>query len=580
MNASPFVRALAALLLPAVPALAQTRSNVLLIVADDVGVDSIASYGLGATPPPTPNIDALAARGVRFTNAQSCPVCSPTRASLLTGRHGFRTGVGTALVSSSPGLAPSEVLLPEILAPAGITTALIGKWHLGDDLGNATPTLDGFGLFTGTLHGAVSNYFSWPKIENLVSTTSTVYSTTDLVDEALDFIGTAQRPWMLEVAFHAAHSPYHRPPPRLHTQNLVGLDPAVTPIPFYKAMVEAMDTEIGRLLAGIPAAMLANTNVVFIGDNGTAHSVVEPPFDPTRSKGTIYQGGVRVPLIVAGPAVGGSPRVEANLVQAVDLFATIAAMQRVDARAAVPPLVPLDSVNFMPLLQAAGRPPVREFAYSEYFVGAEAMNVAGDAEVIRNARFELLRFQEQGGTVREEMYDLVVDPWETTDLLQQPLIGAAATAYRDLRRALAQLRDYPWVSPYGTGCSGAGISPVLRGVTDPVIGTTFTMRVTGLGVGALAAVGAIGFSDRHWLGLPLPWNMTPLGWTGCTLLASPDIQQVLVRGGTVADWVLPLPNDPALVGLGLFTQSFVLVPGANPAGLLATRALEVVVGSS
>lgn len=93
-------------------AAAQSPPNTLLIVADDVGVDAIGCYGLGAAPPPTPNIDALAARGVRFANAQSCPLCSPTRASALTGRHGFRTGIGTALGANDPGLAASEVRCP------------------------------------------------------------------------------------------------------------------------------------------------------------------------------------------------------------------------------------------------------------------------------------------------------------------------------------------------------------------------------------------------------------------------------------------------------------------------------------
>ncbi|MBM4062805.1 MAG: hypothetical protein FJ265_17175 [Planctomycetes bacterium] len=566
-----------ALTLPLAAAAAQTP-NTLLVIADDVGVDGVGCYGLGTAPPPTPNLDALAARGVRFLNAQVCPLCSPTRASALTGRHAFRTGVGTALGGNQPGLAASEVLLPEILAPAGIATALIGKWHLGDDLGALTPTAEGFGEFTGGLQGAITDYFLWPKVENGQTTMSTTYSTTDLVDEALGFVARTPGPWCLVLSFHAGHTPIHAPPANLHTQNLTGLDPQTTPIPFYKAMVQAMDSELGRLFAGLPAATLANTNVLFLGDNGTASLVVEPPFVPARSKGTIYQGGVRVPLIAAGPAVGGGPRVESGLVHAVDLFATLAALHGVDARGSVPAAVPLDAVSFVPLLQAAGRPPVREFAYSEVFAGATAMGTAGDDELIRDAQYALLRTR-TGSGVREELYDLLADPWQTTDLLLQPLSAAAEDGYRRLWRALATLRGYPSAIAFGAGCSGAGLSPVLRAVTPPAIGTTFTMRVHGLSAAASATFGVVGFAADQWLGAPLPQDLGALGMPNCTLLLAPAITRFLVRINTVAPWNEALPNDPGLVGTGFFAQSFVLAPGANPAGALATRALDVVVGS-
>lgn len=563
--------------LPAV--LAQSPNNVLLIVADDVGVDGIGCYGLGSAPPPTPNVDALAQRGVRFTNAMACPLCSPTRASLLTGRHAFRTGVGTALTNTAPGLAASEVLLPEVLAAAGIQTALIGKWHLGTDLGAATPTAEGFGEFTGSLGGAIANYFQWPKVQNGVLAQETTYATTDLVDETLAFVGRTPGPWFVQLSFHAGHTPIHAPPASLHTQNLAGLNPATTPIPFYKAMVEAMDHEIGRLFAGLPTTTLARTNVVFLGDNGTATGVVEAPFNPARSKGTVYQGGVRVPLIVAGPAVGGSPRIEPNLVHAVDLFPSLAALQGIDARASVPANVPLDGVSLVTLLQAVGQPAVRTFNYSQEFTGTTAMASSGDSEVMRDATHELLRFRGTNGTIREELYDLANDPWETTDLLLQPLGSTAASAYRALGRELAHLRGYPWTYAFGTACSGAGLSPSLSSITAPAIGTTFTMRVTGLSPAATATFGVVGFRADSWLGVPLPLDLGAFDMPGCSLLLTPEITRFLVRTNQVATWNELLPNDPGLLGLGFFTQSFVMVPGANPAGALATQALEVVIGN-
>ncbi|MGB3967631.1 MAG: sulfatase-like hydrolase/transferase [Planctomycetota bacterium] len=559
---------------------AQTR-NTLLVVADDVGVDAITCYGLGSNPPPTPNIDALAASGIRFSNAQACPLCSPTRASILTGRHSFRTGVGTALMGNQPGLAASEVLLPEILAPAGIANALIGKWHLGADLGPLTPTAEGFGTFTGGMGGTLPSYYSWPKVENGTTSTSTAYATTDTVDEALTWVGATAQPWFLMLSFHAGHSPYEAPPAGLHTQNLAGLNPATQPVPFFRAMVQAMDTELGRFLTTIPAAVRANTNIVFLGDNGTTSAVTLPPFDPARSKGSIYQGGIHVPLIVAGPAVGGAPRVEPALVHAVDLFATMAALQGVDARAAVPATVPLDAIDVAALLAGAGATPPRAFSYSQRFAGSQAMAANGDTEMIRNAQFELLRFRLAGTAVSEELYDLVADPWEDTDLLLSPLSAAASAAYTSLKRELAKLRGYAWSTTYGAGCTGGGANPALGVLADsaPSIGNTFTLRVTGLTAAVPAVVGALGFQNTTWLGVPLPVDLTVAGMTGCSLFVDPALTTVLVPVLLAATMPIALPNDPAIVGAQLYTQAFPLLLGANPAGILATNALEAVVGN-
>ncbi|MBM3974716.1 MAG: hypothetical protein FJ301_11515 [Planctomycetes bacterium] len=555
--------------------------NTLLVVADDVGVDSVSCYGLGSNPPPTPIIDALAASGIRFTNAQACPLCSPTRASILTGRHAFRTGVGAALMNNAPGLAASELLLPEILAPAGIANALIGKWHLGEDLGPLTPTAEGFGTFTGGMAGTLPSYYSWPKVENGVASTSTVYATTDTVDEALAWVGATAQPWFLMLSFHAGHSPYQAPPAALHTQNLGGLNPSTQPVPFFRAMVQAMDTEIGRFLATIPAATRANTNIVFLGDNGTTAAVTLPPFNSTRSKGTIYQGGIRVPLIVAGPAVGGAPRVEPALVHAVDMFATLAALQGVDARAAVPASVPLDTIDVGALLAGPGATPPRALSYSQRFSGSQAMAAAGDSEMARNAQYELLRFRLTGSGVREELYDLAADPWETTDLLLQPLSATAAASYRALSREIARLRGLPWSAQYGTGCSGAGLAPALQVVAGsvPQPGATFTLRITNLSLAAPVSVVAIGFSDSTWAGVPLPFGLGAIGMTGCTLWTDPAITSVVTTVAASATAPIALPNSPSIVGAGFYAQAFPLAPSANPAGILATNAIAALVGN-
>lgn len=576
---SSLLRLVAGCLLLAAVAVAQVP-NTLVVIADDLGVDAVGCYGLGTNPPPTPVIDGLAATGIRFTSAQADPLCSPTRASLYTGRHAFRAGIGTALPVPSAGLAASEVLLPEILAPAGIRTGLFGKWHLGNDLGPLTPTAEGFGTFTGALGGSLQNYFLWQKVENGVAAQSTAYATTDTVDEALGFVSASTQPWFVVLAFHAGHAPYHAPPAALHTQNLAGLDPAVTPVPFHRAMVEAMDRELGRFLASLPPATRASTNVVFVGDNGTASQVVEAPFDPARSKGTVYQGGVRVPLILSGPAVGGAPRVEPGLVHVVDLFATLAALQGVNARNAVPATVALDARDLTPLLSAAGQPSPRSHAYSAEFSGAAPMTTAGDSEVMRNSRFALLRFVRPTLAVREELHDLVADPFQLTNLLAQPLSAAAADAHRELSRELARLRELAWSTTYGSNCSGAGIAPSLVATPGlrPAIGTAFGWTMQGLGTVAPFGALGIGFQGATWSGQPLPVDLGAFGMPGCRLWTDLASVQLLAAAGGSASWSVAVPNQPALLGTQVLAQGFPLAAGANAAGVLATGGVECVLG--
>lgn len=557
--------------------------NVLLVVADDVGVDGIGCYGLGSNPANTPNIDALAATGVRFLNAQACPLCSPTRASILTGRHGFRTGIGKALSSVDAGLSLSEVTLPELLEGAGIQTALIGKWHLGESQTWQTPTMiGGFGTFVGSLGGALADYSNWQKVNGGPAVAHTDYATTDAVDDAITFVTGATEPWFLMLSFNAGHSPYHVPPavvPPLHTVPA----PLNSVVKRYRAMVEAMDTELGRLLTSIPAATLAATNIVFMGDNGTASAVVELPFIAAQSKGTVYQGGVHVPLIVAGPVVGGAPRTEPSLVHAVDLFATIAAMQGVDVTVAVPPPVRLDAVDATSLLAAAMQPQVRHYSYSQEFTGATAMATTGDSEMIRTLTYSLLRFQDgtTASDVREEMYELIADPFEQAPLDIPSLTGTAAAIYRELKRELALLRGYAWADAYGTGCTFCGVAPALAqaAATSPRIGSSWNLQVTGLTASVPATLVGIGFQNDTFAGLSLPLELAVLGAPGCWLRIDPALTTVLGPATPTASMSIVLPNDPTVVGASLFVQAFPLLTGCAASSLLATNAIEAIVGT-
>jgi len=379
--------------------------NVLVIVADDLGVDYVRAYGEGTNPPPTPNIDALASRGVLFRNVWANPSCSPTRACILTGRYPFRTLVGRwirHLNNSEPigTIRQEEWTLPEVLdaEQSGYQHACIGKWHVhdvthGDD---APRALGGFSHFAGSLEGQIPSYTSWTRVVDGVSAHETTYCTTRNTDDALAWIQSRSGPWFCVLTYQAPHIPYHAPPAHLHTQNLSGLTPSAghTPAnrPFYRAMVESLDTEIGRLFATLGSGVMDRTNVVFIGDNGSVQRQAVAPFDPNRAKGTPYEGGVNVPLIVAGPAVVSPGREVVALADSVDVFASALELAGVDARAAVPSWIDLDSVSFVPYLSVPSQAPRRTFSYTEQFNGAAwpRPNQNGHATV-RDDRHKLIQ---------------------------------------------------------------------------------------------------------------------------------------------------------------------------------------------
>lgn len=356
---------------------AGAQDNVLIMIADDLGVDWLGMYGQAVDPASTPQLDALAAGGILFTNAWSGPLCSPTRAAIQTGRYGFRTGVGH-LVDPTYALPLEELTLPELLdqgTAGAYAHALFGKWHLGNDAvgGALAPNLAGYGHYSGTatavgIPGPGEDYFHFTKIVDGVEEVVDGYLTTDLVDDALEWIAAqeaAEKPWLAVAAFQAVHHPHHAPPPELHSVDLTGAGtPEDDPVPYFGAMIEALDTEIGRLLAGID---LQSTTVIFIADNGSASEVVVPPFDPEKAKSTVYEGGVHVPLIVAGPRVLAPGSVCDALVHAVDLFSTAGELAGIDLQAALPPGLVLDSVSLLPYLADASAPSLRATVFTELF---------------------------------------------------------------------------------------------------------------------------------------------------------------------------------------------------------------------
>lgn len=561
----------------------RAQDNVLVFVADDLGIDGVGAYGVAPTPPPTPNLDALARSGVLFENAWASPLCTPSRALLQTGRHAFRTDVGGVIGVANPGLPLrlEETTLPELLdlRGSGYRHAMIGKWHLSDETtgGALGPNAAGWSHFAGILTSVNGDYFDWPRTVNGTTAQSTVYHTTQTVEDALAWIGSVSEPWVCVVAFQAPHHPYHAPPQALHSFNLEGLDPDRNRRPFHKAMVEAMDTEIGRMLRAL-GPQRDRTNVVFCSDNGTPKGIPEPPFSASQAKGTAYEGGLRVPCIVSGPAVVGAGRRVPALVGLVDVFATIADLCGVDGSV---PFARSDSISMVPYLRDPAQAPLRPYLFAELFNGPAAGS--GALLAIRDARYKLIR---RTWGPPDELYDLENDPFEQTELLGSGPGTGAQQAYARLTAALAALRmvtPQPVITAYGqTGCLGSAGEPQIGLASGaPFPGSSYDIEVVGAAPEQPAFL-TFGASDRAWAGLSLPFPLEPVGaGPQCFLQASVDVLLPAVTDGRGRAVVLvPLPPMRTLVAAPLFHTWLLIDPDApnNPAGLVTTRGLRVEVG--
>jgi len=436
--------------LPAASARPEVTRNVLMVVLDDVGVDHLRAFGLDASPAPTPTLDGLIAGGVLFDSCWSAPLCSPARATLLTGRYGFRTGIGDNVDQDDPGLDLAEWTLPEVLAVGSggaRRTAAIGKWHLepGSSVGEPPPVRAGFELSSGALGnlgGEGQEWVWWDFVKTTPGGKKPVkrYATTDEVEDARRAIEAfGADPWFVYLAFHAAHDPYHAPPSELQDRPLAG-DPEDSRPLHHEAAVQALDSELGRLLAALPGEVRERTTIVLLGDNGTATGAIEPALDAAHCKGTLFEGGVHVPLVVAGAGLADAARGRrcAGLVNTTDLFATVAELCGIDARAVVPPEVALDAVSLVPYLADPGRPSLRAALYAERFRINPHGHYTKHVRAVRGARFKLIR-DELTGT--DLLFDLALDPLERRELLAADggLGEAERRAYLDLVRWLEVL---------------------------------------------------------------------------------------------------------------------------------------------
>lgn len=414
-------------------------------------MDRLGAYGAHPEPSVTPNLDALARRGVRFERAWATPMCSPSRAAMLTGRLPFRTGVGAAIHLGRPdqarGLALDEATLPRLLANHGVESFAVGKWHLagGPPPDPTHASKAGFAHYVGYPGNppGPSGYFEWTKYsDGAVQIVRDRYLTTDEVDDALALIRRTPEPWFGWVAFHAVHAPLHAPPPALHGATLAG-DPRDTARAHYDAELEALDREIGRLLAGIDPSVLRRTNVIFVADNGTSRHGVRPPTH--GGKRSLYETGIRVPLVVAGPAVppASEGRASAALVHVTDLFATIAELFGAPSEAE-------DSRSLLPFLADPAAPSARRVLYTERFLpNGGPPDPERHFRTARDQRYKLLVLPDG-----REFYDLEADPFEQRDLIAEGAAPPAALAR--LEAAVATRGSAP---DQGTGAASERATP-------------------------------------------------------------------------------------------------------------------------
>lgn len=407
-NFSESVVSLPTALVAARPTL-QSKPNILLIIADDFGMDAFnqSAYGNIANKARTPNLDALAKTGIVFDNLWATPACTTTRGSLITGQHGVHSGINFVPAVMAASTMTLQRYLREQSNSAVYRNAVIGKWHLGgSNPSSMHPNDSGVDYYAGNLSGVLPSYNNWTLVEQGISYQINEYHTSKVTDLAIDWIGLQQsEPWFLWLAYSAPHTPFHLPPATLHSRtDLSGtdIDIAVRPRDYYLAAVEAMDTEIGRLLQSMDATTRENTVIIFIGDNGTPVQVVDNElFSSDHAKNSLYEGGIRVPMIISGKGVERANVHEAALLNTTDFFATIATLagntlEKIN-----------NSYSFATLMRETGETS-RTFNYSEF----ESATVQG--WVVRDASFKL--HHDLNGTHR--LFDISTDINEQIDLLQ------------------------------------------------------------------------------------------------------------------------------------------------------------------
>ena len=397
-------------------AFAADKPNILIIVADDLGFADVGFNGGKVIA--TPNVDRLAATGINLTDFRACPMCSPTRAGLLTGRWPARFGMMRAVVPpwSKYGLPVEEKTLADLLAPAGYEQrAIVGKWHLGHARREFLPLAHGFTRFYGHYNGAI-DYFTherdgeidWHRDEKSIREEG--YSTDLLAAEAARFIRQAPgtKPWFLYVPFNAPHSPFEAKEKDLKRYSSIKNPDRRA----YAAMVDCMDQAIGKILSAVESrADATNTLILFMSDNGGVAKIGDNA--PYRgAKLTVYEGGTRVAAAIRWPGGGLSGGKKfGDRIGYIDVLPTVLAA----AGSKAPKNV--DGIDFLPALRGDEKLPERPwFSYMHQNDDAHASVHLGEWKLVAHGDF----FAEKPSAPPQlELYSLTIDPTEKNNVAQK-----------------------------------------------------------------------------------------------------------------------------------------------------------------
>ncbi len=410
----PFALGIAALTaaLGASSAQAAGPPNVLLIITDDQGWGDVRSHGNRQID--TPVIDRLAADGVQFERFFVSSVCAPTRASLLTGRYHLRTGIH-GVTRGFENMRSQEVTVAEVLKKAGYATGCFGKWHNGRHYPHH-PNGQGFDEFLGFCCGHWNNYFNTHLDHNGKEIQTEGYITDVLTDAAIRFMEkNREGPFFCYVPYNAPHSPWQVPDRYFEKYKARGLDDKTA---CAYAMCENLDENIGRLLKKLDQLELAGQTVVlFTTDNG-------PNSDRYNGgmkgrKGSVHEGGIRVPLFVRWPGRIEPGTVVRPIAAHIDLLPTIVELCGVP----LPDGLRLDGVSLAPLLAGKAADWPDRMIFTHRSRGAEVKPTVGS---VRVQRWRAVSYGK-----RWELYDMLADPGQKKDVARQhpQLVERLAAAY-------------------------------------------------------------------------------------------------------------------------------------------------------
>jgi arylsulfatase A-like enzyme len=412
--------------------------NIVFIMADDLGYADVSCYGRPDIS--TPNIDNLAAKGVRFLQAYAnSAVCSATRTALITGRYQYRLAIGLEepLAGRDVGLPPDHPTLPSLLRKAGYNTTLVGKWHLGV-LPKFGPLQSGYDHFYGFRGGAVDYYRHANQRDDLwdddVQVHQMGYLTDMLGSRAVDVVnenGKSGRPFLVSLHFNAPHWPWEAPGDeaesnRLRSASLFDFDGGTQKT--YQRMIQEMDLQIGRVLEALRKNGLTdNTIVIFTSDNGGERFADTWPF--TGRKTELLEGGLRIPAIISWPAHIPQGRTTDQVAITMDWLPTLVAAAGVSPDPAFPP----DGINLLPILMGNSAVVERKLFW-RYKANAQRAARDGDYKYLKildnTFLFNVVEDPMERANLkvrREDVYDRIVAEWRDWNATMLPEIDESST---------------------------------------------------------------------------------------------------------------------------------------------------------